>query len=479
VYVSSSLASSNLQQPPYLQHIIQAASAGAEDVNEISDGKDYLDIEDNYDVQEFIATTQSQDHLVTVKSEILGLLNQTADGLTITNAPRLVHLLRGERARRSSRTARGLADMFVSVLGIQDDTTLVRGGNSTGDERGILDFVVNIASNFLGGADDKQDNPVFIPNYCWFRGEQYGCNLATTCLFQGAKAMDLCDGGMLWSCCVPRDVINKADVDKGKVENAQCGQIYGEEGKARIVGGHDSDFSKHPWMAALVKQSFFSKRISCGGALINKRHIVTAAHCVYSTEINKMKIRLGEWNVKKQSERLTHEDFDVESKTVHPSYNPATFENDIALVRLKRDVEFKEHIIPVCLPPSGKEYVGEKATVIGWGRTKHGNGDTPSKLQEVDVEVISADMCQDWFKSNNRQEKIYPKKFLCAGFKEGGRDSCQGDSGGPLVLNKDGKGTLIGLVSWGIACARARLPGVYTNVTNYIDWLDENAGSTP
>ena len=64
--------------------------------------------------------------LVTVKSEILGLLNQTADGLTITNAPRLVHLLRGERARRSSRTARGLADMFVSVLGIQDDTTLVR-----------------------------------------------------------------------------------------------------------------------------------------------------------------------------------------------------------------------------------------------------------------------------------------------------------------------------------------------------------------
>ena len=56
---------------------------------------------------------------------------------------------------------------FFNVMIDEIKIFLFRGGNSTGDERGILDFVVNIASNFLGGADDKQDNPVFIPNYCW------------------------------------------------------------------------------------------------------------------------------------------------------------------------------------------------------------------------------------------------------------------------------------------------------------------------
>lgn len=234
----------------------------------------------------------------------------------------------------------------------------------------------------------------------------------------------------------------------------------------RIVGGKPADPKEWPWIAALLRNGATQ---FCGGVLITNRHVLTAAHCIVDFTKESITVRLGEYNFGETGDSA-HVDFKVQSMKPHESYDTNTYVNDIALITLDRSTDFSDFIWPVCLPDSDDSYVGRDATVIGWGTIYFG-GPVASTLQEVTIPVWTNAECDEAYEQN-----IIDKQ-LCAGAKEGGKDSCQGDSGGPLLLQQGGanRWAVAGVVSWGIRCAEAGNPGVYTRVSKYRDWIRQNA----
>jgi len=131
---------------------------------------------------------------------------------------------------------------------------------ATWSARGIFDSMASGLGSLLGVATNTaySGELSLVPSFCWYRGEKFDCGLSITCAIQGKKSMDMCNGGLVWTCCVSREAVDRSDPKLGAVEDAKCGVVY-EDNKSRIVGGQNTVFGRHPWQAAIVKQSFLSK----------------------------------------------------------------------------------------------------------------------------------------------------------------------------------------------------------------------------
>ncbi|XP_048505114.1 serine protease filzig isoform X2 [Athalia rosae] len=244
----------------------------------------------------------------------------------------------------------------------------------------------------------------------------------------------------------------------------------------RIVGGKGAKFGKWPWQV-LVREAtwlgLFTKN-KCGGVLITNKYVTTAAHCQPGFLASLVAV-LGEFDITGERESKTSVSRNVRRVIVHRNYDPATFENDLAVLELESPVQFDTHIVPICMPEDKADFTGRMATVTGWGRLKY-NGGIPSILQEVQVPIMENSVCQEMFQTTGHS-KLILDSFLCAGYANGQKDSCEGDSGGPLMLERpDGRWELAGTVSHGIKCAAPYLPGVYMRTTYFKPWLHTITG---
>ncbi|XP_056411781.1 coagulation factor X [Hyla sarda] len=236
---------------------------------------------------------------------------------------------------------------------------------------------------------------------------------------------------------------------------------YEDNPNERIVGGKDCKFGECPWQAVLLSED---DEPFCGGTILSKQFILTAAHCMNQTKY--FKVVVGEMNtLKKEGTESIHK---VDKTIIHPKFVRATYDFDIAVIKLKEAINFTDNIIPACIPdPDFADQVlmnERQAMVSGFGRL-HERGAQSTKLQMLYVPYVTRQTCKESSKFT------ISENMFCAGYDKEVKDACQGDSGGPHVTPYRDTYFVTGIVSWGEGCAQQGKYGVYTKVSKLHKWL--------
>ena len=233
-----------------------------------------------------------------------------------------------------------------------------------------------------------------------------------------------------------------------------------------IIGGDEVDeVGKYPFQVAITSfengytSGLFDEQY-CGGTLVAPNVVLTAAHCVdHGGDVQAVVgihdlSDITDAQMIQVSEILIHPEY-KDLQNGEPSY-------DFALIKLSENADEKH--LPINLANAQTDFENSPLTVIGWGYTENG---FPEILNEVDVSYVDQSACESLY-----NPFIIDQTMLCAA--DEGRDSCSGDSGGPIFVQSQDGPIQVGIVSWGYGCALPNYPGVYSRVSNQINWLENN-----
>lgn len=165
---------------------------------------------------------------------------------------------------------------------------------------------------------------------------------------------------------------------------------------------------------------------------------------------------------------MVHE---VEVIIKHNKFDKATYDCDIAILKLRTPIRFRMNVAPACLPQKDwaeSTLMTQRSGIIsGFGRT-HEKGRPSVTLKMLEVPYVDRNTCK------LSTSLTITSNMFCAGYDAKPEDACQGDSGGPHVTRFKDTYFVTGIVSWGEGCAQKGKFGIYTKVTNFLRWINKS-----
>ncbi|XP_055381000.1 trypsin-like [Condylostylus longicornis] len=232
----------------------------------------------------------------------------------------------------------------------------------------------------------------------------------------------------------------------------------------RITNGNEADPKKFPFMVALSWDTPFGDFFGCGGTLIHKFYVLTAAHCSFNNGTYRpLKYAVvGGGSIRKGNKPIR-----IIGVSQHPEYNPKRKNHDISILRLAEEASHQ----PACLPQPD-DILRDRAEVVaaGYGKISF-YGDISENLLKADLVVHNQTACERLYGPLMESQlcALANPVFLPNKTFPIHADTCQGDSGGPLVIKNTL--TVVGVVSFGLPCGGG-FPGVYTRIASYFEWIN-------
>ncbi|XP_065604025.1 mannan-binding lectin serine protease 1 isoform X1 [Cyrtonyx montezumae] len=327
---------------------------------------------------------------------------------------------------------------------------------------------------------------------------QYHCQHPYYHMAPNSTAIYTCDASGLWRNEELGTTLPSCRPVCGRPARALPGIIK------RIIGGRNAEPGFFPWQALIVVEDMSrvpNDKWFGSGALLSDSWVLTAAHVLRSQRRDKTVIPVSKEHVTVYlalhdvRNKLEAVNRTVERIILHEDFDIQNYNHDIALVKLKEKVTMGNYVMPICLPQFEHELEGPHPNtlglVAGWGISNpnitvdeiisSGMRTLSDILQYVKLPVVLHAECKTSYESRSGNYSVTENMF-CAGYYEGGKDTCLGDSGGAFVIQDPGTRRWVaqGLVSWGgpEECGSKQVYGVYTKVSNYVDWVEKNTGSS-